>query len=85
MGSGSSVSRFEDAPRLSTLPPGTRAVVRRVVNDANDRADRLVALGVTPGAVVEVLQTFPGIVLRCDETELVLEPAVARAILVDVS
>jgi Fe2+ transport system protein FeoA len=84
MASGSSVSRFEDAPRLSALHAGARGVVRRVVNDGNGRADRLMALGVTPGAVVEVLQTFPGIVFRCDETELAIEPAVARGILVDV-
>lgn len=85
MGSGSSVSRFDDTPRLSSLAAGTRGVVRRVLNDRSGRADRLTALGVTPGAAFEVLQTFPGIVLRCDETELVLEPAVARAILVDVT
>ena len=47
------------------------------------RADRLAALGVTPGAPVEVLQTFPGFVFRCDETELAVEPAVAHAILVE--
>jgi len=79
------VSRFDDARRLSSLRAGTRGVVRRVLNDGNGRADRLTALGVTPGAIVEVLQTFPGVVLRCDETELVLEPAVARTILVDVT
>jgi len=39
---------------------------------------------VTPGAEIEVLQTFPGVVFRCDETELAIEPAVARAVLVDV-
>lgn len=84
MPSASSVSRFEEAPRLSTLAPGTRGVVRRVIPDSNGRADRLTALGVTPGAQIEVLQTFPGIVFRCDQTELAVEPAVARAILVDV-
>jgi Fe2+ transport system protein FeoA len=83
MGSGSSVSRFSDAVRLSSLAPGSRGVVRRVVGDAGGRADRLAALGVTPGATVEVLQDFPGMVLRCDETELAVEPAVARSILVD--
>ena len=83
MASGSSVSRFSDAIRLSSLPPGSRGVVRRVVGDAGGRADRLAALGVTPGATVEVLQAFPGLVLRCDETELAVEPAVARAILID--
>jgi Fe2+ transport system protein FeoA len=83
MDSGSSVSRFSDATRLSSLAPGMRGVVRKVVGDAGGRADRLAALGVTPGASVEVLQAFPGMVLRCDETEVAVEPAVAEAILVD--
>ena len=78
------MSRFDEATRLSSLPAGARAVVRKVLPDASGRADRLMALGVTPGAAIEVLQTFPGIVFRCDETELAIEPAVARAILVDV-
>jgi Fe2+ transport system protein FeoA len=83
MGSGSSVSRFSDAIRVSSLAPGMRGIVRCVVGDAGGRADRLAALGVTPGATIEVLQAFPGMVLRCDETELAVEPAVAHAIVVD--
>lgn len=59
-----------------------RGVVRRVVGDEG-RAERLAALGVTPGASVELLQSFPGFVIRCDETELALEPAVAHAILIE--
>jgi Fe2+ transport system protein FeoA len=73
------------APRLSTLRAGARGVVRQIEPDGNGRAERLAALGVTAGAAIEVLQTFPGIVFRCDETELAIEPAVARAILVDLS
>jgi Fe2+ transport system protein FeoA len=84
MASASSVSVFDDARRLSSLRAGTRAVVRRVLPDRSGRAERLYALGVTPGAEIEVLQTFPGVVFRCDETELAIEPAVARAVLVDV-
>jgi len=77
-----SQSRFNGSIRLSALVPGTRAVVRTVLGEES-RADRLAALGVTPGAEIEVLQTFPGIVFRCDETELVVEPAVARTILLE--
>jgi Fe2+ transport system protein FeoA len=83
MASGFSVSRFDGFTRLSSLAPGGRGTVRRVLG-ADGRAERLAALGVTPGAVVEVLQTFPGVVFRCDETELAVEPVVAHAILVDV-
>jgi Fe2+ transport system protein FeoA len=82
--SSGSISEAGGAPRLSSLRPGERGVVRRVLPDQNGRAERLAALGVTPGAPVEVLQIFPGVVFRCDETELAIEPAVARAILVDV-
>jgi DtxR family Mn-dependent transcriptional regulator len=52
--------------------------------DNRDRADRLTALGVTPGSPITVLQRFPSVVFMCDHTELAVEPAVADAIFVDV-
>jgi Fe2+ transport system protein FeoA len=52
------------------------------MRDLTARAERLAALGVSPGASVRVLQTFPGIVFECDQTELAIERAVARSILV---
>lgn len=61
---------------------GESGVVVEVIADPNGRADRLAALGVTPGAHVRVLQTFPGIVFQCDQTELAVERAVARVIMV---
>lgn len=67
---------------LSSLAPGARGTVHRVQAHAGDRIDRLVALGVTSGAPVTVLQTFPGIVFLCDQTELAVERAVADTILV---
>ena len=67
---------------LSALAPGTRGRVVRVIRDLTGRQDRLAALGVTPGAAIRVLQTFPGIVFECDQTELAVERTVARAILV---
>lgn len=67
---------------LSQLPAGSRARVVKIVRDLTGRAERLAALGVTPGASVRVLQTFPGIVFECDQTELAVERSVARSILV---
>jgi Fe2+ transport system protein FeoA len=68
---------------LSALPPGTRGAVVRVTRDLTSRAERLAAMGVTAGAQVRVLQTFPGIVFECDQTELAIERLVARAIWVE--
>jgi Fe2+ transport system protein FeoA len=61
---------------------GELGVVVEVIVDPNGRAERLAALGVTPGARIRVLQTFPGIVFECDQTELAVERAVARVIVV---
>lgn len=70
--------------RLATLRVGARGVIVGVIGDDMERKERLTALGVTPGAHVRVLQRFPGFVFECDQTELAVERAVARAILVDV-
>lgn len=67
---------------LSSLRPGARGTVHRVHAHDSDRIDRLVALGVTAGAPITVLQTFPGVVFLCDQTELAVERAVADTILV---
>jgi DtxR family transcriptional regulator, Mn-dependent transcriptional regulator len=74
-----------DSPhRLSSLQAGTRGRVVRVGVENRDRADRLTALGVTPGSPITVLQRFPSVVFMCDHTELAVEPVVADAIFVDV-
>lgn len=80
---GSLVSDFESGRRLTSLDVGERGVVVRVLRDNPERAERLKALGVTPGARVRLLQRFPGFVFECDQTELAVEPSVARAILVE--
>jgi Fe2+ transport system protein FeoA len=69
---------------LSSLPVGSRGVIVEVSvrDDQNGRVGRLLALGVTPGARVTMLQRFPGIVFMCDQTELAVERAVADAVLV---
>ena len=68
---------------LASLRPGSRGTIARVLRDLTPRAERLAAMGVTPGAAVTVLQTFPGIVFECDQTELAVERLVARSILVE--
>jgi len=70
---------------LSSLRPGSRGTITRVVRDLTHRAERLAAMGVSPGATVTVLQTFPGIVFECDQTELAVERSVARSILVELA
>lgn len=74
-----------DLRSLASLEPGTAGRVVRVTRDLTGRAERLAALGVSQGAAVRVLQTFPGIVFECDQTEMAVERAVARTIFVEVT
>ena len=71
---------------LASMDVGARGVVVDIVSgDGGGRAesaDRLLALGVTPGAHIVMLQRFPGIVFLCDQTELAVERGVAHAVLV---
>lgn len=70
---------------LSVLKPGAFGRIAHVVRDLTGRADHLEALGVSEGASIVVLQTFPGIVFECDQTEMAVERRVAAAIYVDVA
>jgi Fe2+ transport system protein FeoA len=67
---------------LSSLAVDERAIVADVHAHQAGRAERLRALGVTPGAAVTMLQKLPGVVFLCDQTELAVERSVADAILV---
>ena len=80
---GRRVAKIESHP-LASLKPGSHGRIVRVARDLTSRAERLAALGVTAGETVRVLQTFPGIVFECDQTELAVERTVARAIFVEV-
>jgi Fe2+ transport system protein FeoA len=72
-----------NARPLSALSAGTRGRIVRITRDLTTRADRLGALGVSAGARVRVLQTFPGIVFECDQTEFAVERVVARSIWIE--
>jgi Fe2+ transport system protein FeoA len=70
---------------LSGMREGDRGVVVEVRGKTaaqQARAERLLALGVSAGARITVLQTFPGIVFLCDQTELAVERSVAEFVLV---
>jgi Fe2+ transport system protein FeoA len=75
--------QMADVP-LTALKRGARGRVAQVLRDLTGRADRLAALGVSRGAAIHVLQTFPAIVVEIDQTELAVEHAIARIVLVQV-
>ena len=76
------LSRSDGVSRWLRSSPANRARSTTSPRTAAIASDRLHALGVTPGAPSSCLQTSPGIVFLCDQTELAIERTVAEAILV---
>lgn len=68
---------------LSELQPGRRARVLHVRHGGHERLVRLAMLGLVPGAVVEVEQAWPALVVHVGETTLALDAAVADAVCVE--
>ncbi len=68
---------------VQDLAPAQRAVVRCVGSSRAGRPNRLAVFGLVPGAEITVLQQHPSCVLRVGETDLALDRAIAREIVVE--
>lgn len=67
------------AEPLRRMRAGSRGRVSAVDGDP-DIARRLIAYGVAPGAVIELLQRVPTFIVRVDATELAFAPEIADGI-----
>lgn len=61
---------------LNRLKSGETARIVYVSTKHHSRLDRLTDLGITPGEVVKVHQTYPAFVLKVGETDLAIDPEV---------
>jgi Fe2+ transport system protein FeoA len=68
---------------VSDLARGEHARVVCLGAGSSQRHNHLAVFGVVPGADVELIQQKPSCVLRVGETELGLDPEIAREILVE--
>jgi DtxR family Mn-dependent transcriptional regulator len=65
------------------LRPSDQARVLCLGAGAETRHNNLAVFGVVPGAEITVVQQRPALVLRVGETELALDPAIAKEIMVE--
>jgi Fe2+ transport system protein FeoA len=73
----------EHVVSVRDLRPGERARVLCLGGGPSTRHNNLAVFGVVPGADVTLVQQRPAPVLRVGETELAVDPAIAREILVE--
>lgn len=67
---------------LSELPSGGRGRVAYIATRHHSRLDRLAALGLIPGAVVQVHQRRPAFIIQLNETQLAIDEEIAADIFV---
>jgi DtxR family Mn-dependent transcriptional regulator len=67
---------------LSRLNSGETGKVVYVSTKHHSRLDRLTDLGITPGEVVKVHQTFPAFVLKVGETDIAIDKVVLEDVYV---
>ena len=67
---------------IADLSPGMQAIIVSLTSVQEGRREQLMAYGLAPGRCVQVLQHSPATILRIDHTELAIEDAVAKRILV---
>lgn len=67
---------------LYTLQPGDIAQITAIDTQNPARLDKLAALGLVPGSLIRLQQRRPAFVVRVGETQLSLDDAVAREIIV---
>lgn len=66
--------------RLPRLKVGQRAQIAYLESAASRRMQKLLAMGISPGRTIEVLQRWPVIIVRVENTQVALDLPVAEAI-----
>ena len=79
---GRTAASADGLATLSDLPAGQRARVVSAARENASRSDALAVFGLVPGAEVTLVQQSPSCVVRVGETDLALDPEIAREILV---
>lgn len=74
---------------MSTLPldqlkPGTKGKVTALTETDPQRLKKLMAMGILPGQHITVIQQYPAHVFALGHTQLAVDTAIARTILVTV-
>ncbi|MSR06541.1 MAG: ferrous iron transport protein A [Gemmatimonadetes bacterium] len=69
-----------DAVSLTRLAEGARGWVTELCGPYDSPMTHLVAVGVLPGAEVELVQRYPAFVLRIGNTEFAIDDALAARV-----
>ena len=67
---------------LDRLKKGDTAMVDRLETSDNKYLQKLLAMGILPGRIIRVLQTYPAYILQFDRSQAAMDKDLARRIIV---
>jgi DtxR family Mn-dependent transcriptional regulator len=67
---------------LTDMHPGERGTITYLATHRDDILRKLMALGLLPGAPIELIRTFPSYVFRLGETEYAVDKEIAASLYV---
>lgn len=74
----------DEARPLSELRPGQKGRVLRIDTNDGRRLEQLSSLGIVPDAVLRLVQKAMAAVVQVGETEVAIDPGIARQIYVQI-
>jgi len=68
---------------LNKLKKGETGVVKRLVTTDSKNLQKLLAMGIVPGRILQVIQTYPVYILQIDQTQMAMDEQLAERIIVE--
>lgn len=67
---------------LDRLKKGETGMVQRLDTSNSKNLQKLLAMGILPGRIIRVLQTYPAFILQIDRTQAAMDRGLAQRIIV---
>jgi Fe2+ transport system protein FeoA len=67
---------------LNKLRRGKSAIVERFNNSKENSLNKLLAMGIVPGRILQVVQTYPVFILQIDQTQVAMDKELAEEIII---
>ncbi len=71
---------MENPVALNQITKGTRGTIVSIYTDDERRLRKLLAMGIYPGAQIELLQRFPSFIISVGNTQIALDSDIAAEI-----
>jgi Fe2+ transport system protein FeoA len=66
---------------LNKLKKGESGIVKRLITTDRKNLQKLLAMGIVPGRIIQIIQTYPVYILQIDNTQAAMDKELAERII----